>query len=68
MFAAQNVGFDQRKRAREEEELANANGMSFSEHRNVSFLQSQPRRRFHMMSNANNVAETYPVPSTPCIS
>ncbi|KAF5227799.1 hypothetical protein FOXYS1_16044, partial [Fusarium oxysporum] len=34
MFAVQHAGFDQRKRVREEEELANANGMSFSEHRN----------------------------------
>jgi hypothetical protein len=38
MFAVES-GIDQRKRAREEEELANGNGStSFGEHRNVSLL------------------------------
>lgn len=42
MFAAQHGGLDQRKRAREEEELANANSMSFGEHRNVSLVSYHP--------------------------
>ncbi|KAJ4254413.1 hypothetical protein NW762_010011 [Fusarium torreyae] len=44
MFAVQPTGFGERKRAREEEELANANGsMSFGEHRNKR-LQCLPLR------------------------
>ncbi|KAF9771953.1 hypothetical protein IL306_010377 [Fusarium sp. DS 682] len=43
MFAVQSAGFEQRKRVREEEELANVNGIGFSEHRNCLPLRASPR-------------------------
>ena len=46
MFAQQHASFEQRKRGREDDELA-ANGMSFGEHRNVSHdsLGTKPKRQ-----------------------
>ncbi|KAH7235680.1 hypothetical protein BKA59DRAFT_516201 [Fusarium tricinctum] len=57
MFAAQHGGLDQRKRVREEEELANANGMSFGEHRNKRIqclpLRASPRTTQQYMSDSS---------------
>ncbi|KIL92095.1 hypothetical protein FAVG1_04502 [Fusarium avenaceum] len=57
MFAAQHGGLDQRKRAREEEELANANSMSFGEHRNKRIqclpLRASPRTTQQYMSDSS---------------
>jgi hypothetical protein len=65
MFAAQQHPFE-RKRGREEEELA-ANGMSFGEHRNVSSLTIMTTP--DLLNHGNlTFAETTPVSSSPCIS
>ncbi|KAH7228156.1 hypothetical protein BKA60DRAFT_591352 [Fusarium oxysporum] len=63
MFAVQHAGFDQRKRVREEEELANANGMSFSEHRNKRIqclpLRAYPRTTQQWQSDAPMPAPSF---------